>query len=66
MGNTQNYYKEREKTVPFYQQFTTDELLLQLSDWYALVHLFGTSDYYERQIRYIERVLRARVRHKNL
>lgn len=66
MGNTQNFHKEKKRTVPYYQKFTTDELLLQLSDWYALVQMFGPSDYYEKQIHFIERVLRARVRHNNL
>lgn len=64
MGNTQKY--EKKKSLPYYQQFSTDELLLQLSDWYALVHMFGTSEHYEKQITLIEKVLRARVREKNL
>lgn len=64
MGNTQKHSKE--KNLPYYQRFTTDELLLQLSDWYALIEIFGTSEYYEQQIYYIEKILRARVREKNL
>lgn len=64
MGNTQKYNKE--KSVPYYQQFSTDELLLQLSDWYALVEMFGSSEYYEKQITFIKKVLKARVREKNL
>lgn len=60
MENTQKY--NRKRSVPYYQQFSTDELLLQLSDWYALIEIFGPSEYYEKQIAFIERVLKARVR----
>lgn len=63
MGNTQ---KHEEKSVPYYQRYSTDELLLQLSDWYALIEMFGPTDYYEKQITFIEKVLSARVRQKNV
>lgn len=64
MENTQKY--NRKRSIPYYQRFSTDELLLQLSDWYALIEIFGPSDYYEEQIKFIEKVLSARVRQKNL
>lgn len=53
--------KEREKDRVYYQQFTTDELLLQLSDWLALRDMFGEDAHFRRHIEYIEDILTARV-----